>query len=79
MAGRDESSRIASKVAASVDVQDADGTTSETGGVGAGCSIDRQAACFALLNVSLVYAANVTNERGVVPDFDDESLGAICR
>ena len=76
-----ESSTILSAVAASVeapDVQNADGTTPETGGVGVGCSTEKQVACFALLNMTFASATNVANEREVVPDFDDDRLDLIC-
>jgi len=53
--------------------------TPETGEVKVGCSTERQAACFALLNTTFAEAANVANERMVVPDFDNDRLDAICR
>jgi len=73
-------SAVASTVEAA-DVQDADSTTPETGGVGVGvgCSTEKQTACFALLNMTFASAPNIAKEREVVPDFSDERLDLICR
>jgi len=50
-----------------------------TGEMRVGCSTERYAACFAPLNTTFAEAANVANERMVIPDFDDDRLDAICR
>lgn len=76
-----EPSRILSAVAATADIRGATPETSDAeAGVGdGGCSRERQAACFTLLNMTLASATHVTNESEVVPNFDDESLDKICR
>jgi len=79
--GSDELSKMlsADRDAATVGAADANGSAAEAGGVPVGCSRERQTACSTLLNATFTYAANVTSQRRVVPDFDDERLETICR